>query len=652
MSETERTPVLDLYQIGVTPEYRFLVVGKIRRFPVTGLGQTTTVGQTEKRQDLRTPQVIYSGQPGGMGRFEYVEMDGVDDFTDSTLDTRFECLTLPPGRTQLGAAIGGGALTGQWKVEYLNQADAKVIAWGREQAATCLYYYDTSPAGWNAVAAPSQLTGFCNFGGLYCLASASGGNAIYTSPDGVTWTGSGYAKPARGICVHDNHVYIYNETDQRLEWQTTATAAAGWSTSPDTLKLFPGEKVRNLIEWRDPKGKPAVFLLTSQRILWYDDDADQFQTFAPDIAGGAGGSFYSPHAAVFLADSNLYVALPSTLEKSISATAQVYSGVTEQTGPNIKGGLPVGEQMRLWHAAGGINWLYWFADSDSNTTPGGRVLAMNPQRGFHTIGKADAGTRILGGGYARGLTWAVQSDGKIYEFDTPDNKNHPLLASGRTYRTGAWYYHEFAFTDGGAENMPSTAEWVTVKCRNQDNSGVPGLPSGAGCQVEVAVRRDVDASWTVLNTLGSSDTFPAVCPINSGNGLAFREFKVRIGMISTNAAKSPMLDSVAFAFSREETPRFQVQCEVDLTEETWGLDQSPMGGQYNLRQLRDALDAMSQPGVRVRARYGGASDSHPNVPGGRTIANAKLEYAGDEDPVTGLGTFTISLTDLTPPASG
>jgi hypothetical protein len=626
----------------------------IPRTPVDATTQVVTVGDNSRRSDLRTPQVILTDQTGGMGEFEYTEIDGVLTFTDSTCETRFpSAISLPPARTQLTGTVFSGSPVPPVFIEHIGEGTVKVLAWAM-LTGTTPNYYDTAAGGsWNNLAGLTNLTGFCRFGGVYVLTRSNGVNPTYTSTDGITWTARPRAKLHYGCCAHDNKFFTFNTTDRTLDWNTDPTSATFTSSSP--LKMLPGENVYQLFEWRDRNGKPVVYLLSNFRLFWYNEDEDAFQDFDASWAQSVLSTSFYPRAHVWGRTGDLYVNFYNVVDRSMEATAMHYSGNRETTGPNARAGMLTASRVRLTHMIGAQNWLYAWGDTPYNLGLAGRTMALNPAGGWHTLTTGTTSAPVHGGGYARGLLWTYTTDQKVYEQAVPDVPDQPLLtASGEwSFPTSGTFTHEYAFTDGGTDNMAKLALWVTVVCRDHTTTNkTRGLEANTTLKVEYL--RDEDTAWTTLTTLTGAlgpSSFPNNIAFNSGNGVQFREIKLRLTLTSSNANNSPMVTSVALAYRREPVVRYAYQCAIDLSDARWGYNPQPQWNNLTAWQLRDLILSWAQPGTLVAFRYGGNTATQ-TLPSGITVANAKITVGGQEDATRGTGVLSITIEDVSTPANG
>lgn len=628
---------------------------RIRKNPITGLGQVVTTGDNAERVDQRTPQMIVTDQPDGMGQFWYTETEGVTTFTDSECDTRYPgMIVLPPAATQLGSAIAAFNAT-SWPahIEVPAATNAKLFLWMLyvgvfgQSSALAAYRFDGAST-WTALAAGgtgiTQVRGYTRFRGYYIFATALT-NGLFYSTNATAWTQSGYAKATTGICVHDDKVFIYNVTDARLEWHTDPTATSGWATAT-TFYPLPGEEVVQLVEWQRG-GRTAVFLVTTRRTLWYDEDADTYHLLVNYTDHLREGGF--PWAHAWLPTGDLFISFFHPQDQSINDTCLVFSGTQGTSGPNKLGGLPTASRVALTHTTGGMHWLYAWGAQRYNTTNAGRTLARNQEGGWHTLLLGTSGVApVIGGGYGRGLLWTIMADGKVYEQVVPDLPDLPLLAASgeRTYPTSGSYNHEYAFTDGGTTNMDKQWRWVAVKCLDHTSANkVPGL--AANTSVVVQYRLDTDTAWTTLGTLTSANTaWPVVLPISSGNGVKGKQFKIRLQLASTTANNTPVVASVAVAYTRSEVPRYAYTVPLNLADRTHAL----YAGK-SIAQLQAALDRWTLPGATVKLQFaGGNMASAPST--STTIQNCLFAYSGVDDPEQGPDQYQGIFSDFTPPASG
>lgn len=629
--------------------------GQIRKNPITGLGQVVTTGDNAERSDQRTPQVFYTDPSGGLGEFFYKETEGISSFTESQCDTRFPgMIVLPPDRTRLGA-IGelatrkGSALSVvPWRARYLGQTNARWIVYTDNGSQA--FVYNPAANTWALAQSPTNFYTIAKFQGQFLAATkGSGGAGIFKSTTGATgsWSALALAPADSGsLCEHDSKIFAdtYTGSALKLTWTTDTTVA--WTTSGGSIQLRDGEFVRQLIEWRDRVGRAVLYIVTTRRILQYDEDADTFLLFYDFDLFSSGANLY-PYAFASPGDGNLYVLLSNAASDGTAGTVVWFSGTTNRTSPNRRGALPIGTTgpINLGSITGGLQWLYaaTWPRSGSGT---GRVFAMSNQQAWHTLLDGDAAASApLGIGYGNDTLLSIHKDGTTYELPLPDVPDLPLFAT-RTYRNGDLYDHEFAFTDGGTPNMNKQWLWVTVQCLDHTSANkVPGMtPFGA---VTVDYRRDVDTGWTTLGVLdGTFTSWPVVLPINSGFGVKAKQIKIRLRLFSGSAGNTPVVASVGLAYVRQEVPRSAYTVPIDLSNRD-----HPLYLGKDVAQLLAAMDRWTQPGALVRLDFAGGDEA--SVPAtGRTVLNCVFAYSGEDDPMLGPLRYQGQFADFTPPASG
>jgi hypothetical protein len=616
---------------------------RINRNAITGLDQVVTAGDNAQRTDQRTPQVIKTDQSGGMGQFWDVETEGVTSYRISTCDTRYpNMICLPPLPTSLGNT--GLVFNLPSYAEYLGVTNAYVLAWARRNASTTSARRNSTGTTWATITTGgtgiSQLTQFAQFRGAYAFGTLNSTIGIYYSTDAVTWSNSAKAKAVSGICTHDNKIYAYNSTDNTLDWHDDLSAAhATWTTSSTTLRLWAGEYVSQLIEWRDRVGRAAVYVVTSQRLIQYDEDADAFLDFADysDIVTATAGI---PIAQTHLRDGNLYLGL---YDPNVAGYPAVFwfSGTTNLASPNLRGGLATTEQISIQAIDGGRRWLYFFGPS----TGSGKILAMNDQQQFSSVYTSTQG-QLNGGGYRLGKAHALIWDGSANMFcdevPLPDDDNTPLFAS-RTYAASA--AHEYSLTDGGTPNMYKTALWVELQGFNHAQQ-IPGLAGTT--QVIVKYALDTDTGWTTLGTLTNASTFPARLPFDATppGGLRFKQIKFQLLLSTGTSSLTPIVTSFALAYVRAEVPRYAYTVPVTLEDRTHAFYR----GKSIAGQMA-AIDRWTQPGALVKLQIaGGDWATAPSK--AITVNNCLVAYSGEIDPEKGPTNLMIQFSDYSTPSDG
>lgn len=638
----------------------FLVTPRstIRKDPFSGQTQVVTAGDASRRQDTRTPQEIVANQSGGSGEWAYDEVQELTSFTDSDCDTRSGMVVLPPARVALTGTVTGMG-TPSWLVHYLGETNAEIVAFRALDSGSMVVYNPVTPAwvtplvGGTAITNVSQ---FARYRGKYHVVGAVGGvSGVKSTADGVAWTSGAWNTALAGCCIHDNRFWSFNTVDGKLYRTEDPTGAAGvWTAGNAVLYLNLYESVQQLEEWRDPRGKPAVMVLTSHRLFWYDEDEDVFKLLDDwSVLALRAGAGTQPRMHVWQRDLNLYVVFVNPADQGLSMVAFVYSGTAGVAGPGIRGGTPANRRVGMLHQEGSRHWLYTFTKPRNGTSNPEKVFAMDDSQAFHTMWVgAGTGNTQTGGGFGPGRFYVALGtgvSGSVERVLVPDEQANPLVALGAAYDGNSTiHWHEYAWMDGGTENMPLTAVWVTIQARDMTNSARAGTPSTSRiyCQYQL----QGDTGWTTLvggvGYLQSSDTYPAVLPFNLGFGVKFREIKVRVGLWSSVTTSSPVVTSVALAYLRDEQPRYAYTVELDCSDMA-----HPLYLEKDRGQLAAALDGYAQPGTLVTLQFAGG-DEVAQAATSVAIANCKVEYSAVLDPLQGLLAARVLFKDLTPPNSG
>lgn len=610
--------------------------------PTTGQTQVVTIGDTAARQDQRTPQVIFANQQGGGSQYWYTETEGIDSYTDSDCDARYPgMITLPPGGVQLGSTISQPITTTLCAVaEPTGLSGAPYIFYVRQEGYFRNYLASTS--NWNTTAI-INVAQHCYFRTYLILAAQNGANGLYHSTDGITFTNVARAKSLRGCCTHDNKLYVFNSTDSTLDWHVDPTSATGWASSTP-LFLLPGEAVLELREWRDASGRTVVYVFTSRRVVWYDEDVNIFHEF---YEFGTVNNLCWPSAHTSRRDGNLYLGLASVIDDQQHDTILWFSGTTNHASPNRHGGLPIASHSHIGLVTGGRHWIFAFGQPLAAGTSNGTVWWLNDQQAMGAIVRPIEGAKVWGGGYGTGGLLVVHRNGDnfgIHRYPVPDSPALPLFASGRTYVTNVVKYHEYAYTDLGMTNMPKNARWVTVEARRPDTATKePGLATG--CEISVDYKKDNDTAWTLLGILTSAATFPAVLPFPATLG-TFRQLKLRIGLSSTTASLTPVVTSVALAALRQEVRREAVTVVADLAD-----DERDFYAGQDRAQLWQRIKGWAQPGQIVALAFAGGDDGSPPATASSYSA-CTVEFSEYQDSQSGPNQVTLQFTDVSAPASG
>jgi hypothetical protein len=621
-----------------------------------------------QQSDAEQPQLLLSDQREGMGLQSYNEQEGLGKFRISGWDTRFAgLLALPPQPTQLGGLLPNtGALTGFiWRVEQLAGQPATLPLFNSGAQGF--------PARYNGAGAWVQIggatftnyvTGYARFRQYYIIAAGiDGAGVLAYSTDGVTWTGSAIGVLARCCAVHDNKLWAlaYQGAGRfKLRGLTDPAVAAG-VLSDEELLLHPGEQATQLVAWQFG-GFPALYVLTSQRLMRYDDRTLTFHEYDTFEARVPVSGTVIPQGAVG-ADGNLYVTFYNSGSQDRGDSVWQYSGNSNgEVGPNRQGGIPGGNLFTMTHLAPALHWTWGWATRRAGGTNPGRVLAMSPQLGWGTVYEAASdATNVVGGGYdGNGTGYAVLADRSVWTLPLPDVADLPQNAGGRTYRTGVTPTHRYGISDLGLPNVPKLILGVEVHCRT-----TAGVRNALDANTAVNVRYALDGASpsTVLATLVPGNPLPARLPLNGGLGLRCYDIEVSLDGSTTVGANTPLVEAVIVYY----LPLFQVREEWEVSVVTDPLHPAAKGryGEnepwqyYNnapediRKHLRDNAGASAANNYRaqvVAVSFGGGALENDSTL--MSVAAAEFRILADEDPVLGRGVLTLSISNRTMAASG
>jgi hypothetical protein len=638
----------------------------IRSTPRSSAISRILLGDSVQQSDAEQPQLLLSDQREGMGLQAYNEQEGLGKFRVSGWDTRFQgLLALPPNPAQLGGLLSNtGSLAGfVWRVEQTGAPTVLPLFMGGAQGFGSRYNSGTGV--WDklaGLAGGAFITGYCRFRGYYVLTlGADGVGALVYSVDGLVWTAEAFGTLARCCAVHDNKLWTLayqgaGRWKMRGESDPAATAVV---SSDDVLVMGPGEQPTQLIAWQFG-GFPALYILTSQRLIRYDDRTLTFHEYDSFEARVPASGAVIPQGAVG-ADGNLYVTFYNNADANRGDSVWQYSGNSNgEVGPNRQGGVPADALFTMTHLVPALHWMFGFAGGRAGSANIGRVLALNPQLGWGTI-QSDSTVDLLGGGYdGNGTVYVVYANRTVLTTPVPDVADLPQNAAGRTYRPGITFTHRYGISDLGLPNVPKLILGVEVHART-----TAGVRNALDPNVTVTPKYALDGatSFTGLAALTSASVFPNRQPLNGGLGVRCYDIAVALDGSTTNSANSALIEAVIVYY----LPLFQVREEWEVSVVTDPLHEAARGRygenepyQYygqspeDLRKhLRDNAGASAVNNYRsqvVAVSFGGGALENDGTL--MSVAAAEYRIQSDEDPVFGRGVLTLSVTNRTLAASG
>jgi hypothetical protein len=614
-------------------------------------------------------------QVGGMAADSYTESGGETPLTAHTVSDAMTlygpvtCRHLPT----LLTTLPGSPLTGRWHAEYVGLTNCTWLLW-KWGAGDVWRWSQASGLVDMTTAIPdapfSKATSFCRMNGYLIFGVDTGtipSAGFRYSTDGVTWlSGGGVAGYAigRGMAVHDNKLYTLASTSAppNATWLTVIAAPDpnGWAAAKVIGNIenaaFAGGPHQGieLKEWRDGEGNRALWAVTNQALYILDDSNGIFQKVR-SLAGYASASpTLTPQLCVWESDDNAYLTLydPSG-DGGRDQVIQFTGGSRLNVGPTRPGryGLRDADKFRFSHLVGGADsFLVGFGQEKSGTANTGRAVALRGD-GWHTLLRdTTAATKVRGGGWGNGLLVTIMSNGAVFQTDLADDLTPPQYASGRSYDT-ATVTHELAWFTGGVPLLSKIVLDVTTMCvyDNGTIKDAPGLPTGA--TLEYQYRLD-GGGIVSLGTITSAQTaWPVVLAFSSP--ALYKKGKL-YEVLTRGAATTatPIRTAVSWHWQRRERQKFDYTVRVDLNYRGGGrewLGRTAAQQRAELLALANPNTAAGQTGVTAFSYGGGPDGTGPNA---TTVAQARVEVASVEDPVTGRGEMLVVLRDITADPSG
>lgn len=623
--------------------------------PSEAYAPSITIGDPSEQVDQRFSEVAFTSWTNGCGAYLYSDETGVDSFTESDCDTRFQhALVCRP----LLGGLGTNTLpapTAPWQILAVDLSSVILMALTRSAAAGQAVYALSGNA-WTVPATLSDpsstgIVGHGFFAGNFLVMRGYTGNTqLLKTTDGLNWSGvnpTGQAAGALyGIGVHDNKVYFWDSADGKVYYITTITGPVVTAATTNGLVLLPGEVFQQFIEWRDRYGRRALYFVTNFRLLGLDDDSLAWQHFY--TLPGAFHGAQQVYAYVWPTDDNLYLSAINN-----TSTAYAPDGVLQLTGstisvlsPNKQGGLAAANQMQCGPMAGNPYCLGVWGPTVPSGGGGGRAMVVNSDQGWHTFLRGGAAQPVQGGGMGNGEYWTVLN-GQLYQQDLPAQSAIPQHAVGRTYDTNACL-HETAWITFGTDHITKAVLWLYVDAILPDGSETPGVPTTATILCEYQI--DGSNTWVTLATLNNASTWPAVVQFAGGTGVACKRIKIRLTLTrGSGSGDTPLVRDFSLHAVRQPVKRMNYRCQLDLRGERLAAGDS---GNYYGRtaaQMRADLYALWKSYTPTTLQYNGeVTGSGPNlvsVTGDVTFQEGTLAQGGP-------GVISLTVRDLTSPASG
>lgn len=433
----------------------------------------------------------------------------------------------------------------------------------------------------------------------YILCQDLGSNTrVYQSSNTATTmtfaqVGINFPVLMQGLVVFDDKMISYDVTNKAFKQWNSGTLAWDAYVTDFSRRYVGSEEVRQLFVWSDKSGSTdALYCLTSQRLLIYDDQGQQWEDL---YVFGDLFSASEARAHVNRRDNSLVVTMPVDLTLGTplapeSGTFLVFTPGTVDNTPINKGFAypnnaaynslgtvaPVNHPM---HTASGIHWFYAWCYAPRGLGAGvqGGVYAYNEFGGWTQIFdpcavRNNTTASVIGGGYGSGKLLVILDDGSYYvqsEFDAnvlPPVGLYDDQAGGST--------HDYFVRSGRIFNKQKNVKKLGSHIEVTFKDPLPATGGGAGT---------VYLKWRYFNENGlsafqTSSTFNAGAQrqsvnLNDGagsNGIQYyyMEWELHVYMPTTGATP-PVVDSVVLYYTYFQTNRYAYSFNIDLTAETW-----------------------------------------------------------------------------------
>lgn len=651
----------------------------LRTTPLEPFQASTVLGDSSLISDDRIAQAVFSDFRPGLGKRRFVAAESLSGYQDGDLLTVEGVATLPPRRNALAGALSAGTASWSGKVVtgygFALGNRYQFALWGPNSGAggATMYIRDSVTNTFvlptiGAVTLP--YSGFGRMGKYYVIAWL---NSIYYSLDGQAYT-QGWSTAAgttrfEGLVEHDNKLYVLwrdlSTSLARLYWvateaQLTAGVGVAWpgsSSSAVDLQLRSTEIVTNLVDWKDERNNRQIQIMTTRRIVSYDD-ADFFTDFwkVPDaIDTNRPFLFVSPR------DDLLYCCFGSSNNSVFVFNHQT----VEETGPNKEFGIPKGNANFSLYLLDG-NSRHMFA---LGIGPQGRVLIANDAFGWSpfvrarlttpsdlTSAPSSANEKVVGMLYVESRLYVVTQGGTVEYIDWPDEAAsvYNFASSGsvpdvRAYERGPFYLYSPEF-DVGNELLRKIGKWWTLLVEDPSNPSGPSLSLPPSCQLLFGYQFD-GGSWTTVGPYGPLDAIPQIVALDPTGFPPFRKLRFRVGLQGASAGTlvTPILRAVILAHTREPDIYDGLQVVIDLSEQRFRHLDGQMFYGNDRQYLRNFIETLKGGGNVVKQHYPVAYSYGGNA---RSYSSMDVRVSATEDPQDGYGHYTLTLRDLSAPLSG
>lgn len=571
-------------------DYPLVPGSEVLAVPLNPFSPASQAGNASRAVSQRHAVRVWDDFTAGIGHFDDNEEHG--GYAYGTMETR------TPGQTTVGPeGPSGGIVSGftsmvyfPLRVAYLvdSAGNYSFLVWdrGTTPLGAMKAIRDTNIQS-IALPATAQVYDVAEYNGLWYILVATAAN-VYTlysvtaisAIGGLTllapWGGA-FAGNLQWLVGFDDKLISYNVGNNVFVQFNGAT----WVSYINGFTHLFDEQVLQLFVWTDKSGsKDALYALTTKRIIVYDDEGQQWETFYNFSRLWPARNGYCHvnardntlvYAPVHLPNST--VATGGRLNDSILAFSP---GTVDNWAANKERGLPsdIAFVPREGHLAStpivlasNIHWLYAFTYAPSVgsvTGIGSQVLARNDQGGWTPVFDAKTGNSpnayspIIGGGCGGGRLLVLTADGRYWDLEMPDELvNHPR----GDYDTGRTYFLQSGRVYNNQRNVTKLLSHMEVKFQS--------VPAGTS---DIRLKWQTWNGGTVLSGFTSSSNLNVgalLARVDFPPGTAYQYVEWQLTMNMSGTTIPPVVESVALYYTYYQQSHFAYSFTIDLSAETW-----------------------------------------------------------------------------------
>lgn len=481
-----------------------------------------------------------------------------------------------------------------------------------------------------------------------------------------------------GLVAYDNKLICFDPVANQFHQWSTATNS--WVAYIDGFVPLTGsvngDGLLQLFVWTDKSGSTdALYMLTWQRLMVYDDAGQQWETL---YTIGDLFASYEAQAHVSRRDNALLAAMTPALVTGAPAVLSTGTILTFTPGtvdniPLNKGfGYPAnatyqasfGALAPVNHVVGlssGIHWVYAWCYAPTGLGAGlqGGVFAYNEFGGWVQIfdpcaARNNTTASVIGGGYGGGYLLTILSDGSYYIQNEYDMN---LLPPYGTYDDASAGNHDYFIQSGRVWNRQRN---VLKLGSHLEFTFQDPIPANNTCYAEYRYYNE-----NGLSAWQQSANFPTgkkriSVDLKAGGasgGINYYYMEWRFHSMMLAGATAPaVLQFVVLNYTYWQDNHNSYQFAIDLTRETWaeyypdGGMPAPGGGLYQREGLQQyILQTLVSAKTYHTFTYNWTNSNFQEVVARADLLISRRESADDLS-----GVYLCTVRDLEPdtPAAG